>query len=220
MWSTFGRSARWAAKHLRDQGWGICSGAPPLHRLRSGIAPTTDTSFTGAAAVSESSARTRGSRSTGELVFWVVVVALAVRVAYTVGAWLVTRDPSLFIDPDTESYVGPARELLARGTFTVSGRPELQRTPGYPLLLVIGLSLGELVPVTIAIHKACSRCSPRYATWSWRIGRPASWHYCRCALRLHPEQDTWSPRRRFSYMSTEGARIVKENLHAACAITR
>jgi 4-amino-4-deoxy-L-arabinose transferase-like glycosyltransferase len=92
------------------------------------------------------------SRSTRNLLLWVLVAATVVRVAYAVGAWLVTRDLSVFIEQDTDSYLGPARDLLARGTFTVNGRPELQRTPGYPLLLMIGLTMGALIPVTIAIQ--------------------------------------------------------------------
>jgi 4-amino-4-deoxy-L-arabinose transferase-like glycosyltransferase len=87
-----------------------------------------------------------------ESLLLLLVVALVVRGAYAIGAWIVTRDSSVFLEQDTESYVAPARELLANGTFTVAGRPELERTPGYPLLLVIGLRFGELVPVTIAIQ--------------------------------------------------------------------
>jgi 4-amino-4-deoxy-L-arabinose transferase-like glycosyltransferase len=95
---------------------------------------------------------TEQARSPRELLLWVLVAAMVVRIAYAVGAWLVTRDPSVFWDQDTASYVEPARELLAHGTFTVGGQPDLQRTPGYPFLLVIGLWMGALVPVTIAIQ--------------------------------------------------------------------
>ena len=91
-----------------------------------------------------------------ELLIWLLVIAAAVRMAYALGAWLVTRDPSVFIEQDSESYLAPARELLARGTFTVRGSPELERTPGYPLLLVVGLWSGHVVPVTIVIQVALS----------------------------------------------------------------
>ena len=93
-----------------------------------------------------------GPRSPRDLLLWALIVAALVRAAYAIGAWLVTRDPSVFLEQDTASYVTPARELLARGTFTVDGRPELERTPGYPLLLTIGLSMGALMPVTIALQ--------------------------------------------------------------------
>jgi len=91
-----------------------------------------------------------------ELLIWLLTIATALRVAYALGAWLVTRDPSVFIEQDSESYVAPARELLARGTFTVGGIPQLERTPGYPLLLVIGLWSGHVLPVTIAIQTVLS----------------------------------------------------------------
>lgn len=92
--------------------------------------------------------------STREALWWVLSITLVTRASYALGAWLVTRDASVFFEQDTGSYLAPARELLDRGTFTVGGQPELQRTPGYPLLLTAGLWLGALVPVTIAIQIA------------------------------------------------------------------
>ena len=79
-------------------------------------------------------------------------MAVSVRAGVAIGAWLVTRDPSVFYQPDTPTYLAPARELLAHCTFTVGGQPELARTPGYPLLLVPGVWLGHPVAVSIALQ--------------------------------------------------------------------
>src|SRR5687768_15658090 len=83
---------------------------------------------------------------------WILLGAILVRALYVLGAWLASRDPSVFTGPDTITYVNPARELLERGTFSVNGTPELVRTPGYPLLLLPGLWLGHLAVVTISIQ--------------------------------------------------------------------
>src|SRR5438132_3532115 len=61
---------------------------------------------------------------------WIIGIAVVVRGLFAVGAWLVTKDVTVFHVPDTPSYIAPARELLAHGTFTHDGEPELARTPG------------------------------------------------------------------------------------------
>ena len=54
--------------------------------------------------------------------------------------------------PDTPSYVAPAESLLADGTFSRNGVPEIVRTPGYPLLLTIGLRFGHFEPLTVVLQ--------------------------------------------------------------------
>jgi 4-amino-4-deoxy-L-arabinose transferase-like glycosyltransferase len=73
----------------------------------------------------------------------VLILALVVRGVYILGAWLVTGE-SAFYEPDSATYIEPARELLSRGTFGRRGYLELQRTPGYPLFLVPALWVGHL----------------------------------------------------------------------------
>ena len=53
---------------------------------------------------------------------------------------------------NTHSYVAPAQSLLADGTFSRDGTPEIVRTPGYPLLLAIGLLSGHAELVTVGLH--------------------------------------------------------------------
>jgi len=83
---------------------------------------------------------------------WVLAFAMSVRILYALGAWLLSRDASVFYGMDSGSYITPARELLSHGTFTNGGRPELQRTPGFPLMLVPGVWLGYLTLTTIALN--------------------------------------------------------------------
>ena len=82
----------------------------------------------------------------------VLVLAAGVRALYAWGAWCTWGDASVFHGLDSESYVAPARQLLAYGTFTVNGLPELQRTPGYSLMLLPGLSLGQLELTTVMLQ--------------------------------------------------------------------
>src|SRR3989440_4661521 len=81
-----------------------------------------------------------------------LAIAVVIRGSFALGAWLVTKDRTVFHVPDTGSYLAPARDLLAHGTFTRDGRPELARTPGYPLFLVPGVWLGSVEATTIALQ--------------------------------------------------------------------
>lgn len=94
--------------------------------------------------------------NTTNVIATILVTALAVRAVLAISAWLVTNDLTVFHSPDTISYLAPAREMLSSGTFTVRGEPELVRTPGYPLLLLPGLWLGQLEGITIALQIALS----------------------------------------------------------------
>jgi len=83
---------------------------------------------------------------------WILAIAVVVRVLFAIGAWLVATDVTVFHVSDTGTYIAPARELLTNGTFTRGGRPELVRTPGYPLLLVPGIWLGRVEATTITLQ--------------------------------------------------------------------
>src|SRR5216683_4938379 len=85
-------------------------------------------------------------------IFFVLGVALSLRLLVPLLGYLYTRDISIFHGPDTESYVLPAQELITHQRFFSQGAPEVIRTPGYPLLLTMGLLLGHLDLVTILIQ--------------------------------------------------------------------
>ena len=89
---------------------------------------------------------------------WVIVLSLVIRVVYIVGAWRV-KGESVFYEPDTVTYLEPARELLTSGTFGRRGEPELQRTPGYPLFLVPAELSGHLTLAVLVSNVVLSACT-------------------------------------------------------------
>jgi len=75
------------------------------------------------------------------------LLALAVRVLWLT-ATLVLAGPQACFEPDSVSYIGPARMLLlgnGYSTLLPDGRlvPETMRTPGYPALLALAMKLGR-----------------------------------------------------------------------------
>ena len=50
---------------------------------------------------------------------------------------------------DTASYLEPGRNLFLHGSYTSSGQPELDRTPGYPIFAMLTGSIGGNVLFTI-----------------------------------------------------------------------
>ena len=85
-------------------------------------------------------------------IWWVLGLALLLRILLPIAGYFYTRDVTIFYTPDTGSYIVPARELIAHHRFFSDGAPEIIRTAGYPLLLMAGLLLGHLESVTIALQ--------------------------------------------------------------------
>jgi 4-amino-4-deoxy-L-arabinose transferase-like glycosyltransferase len=81
----------------------------------------------------------------------VMIVAVVFRLALAVGVMSYSRDPAVFSSPDTSTYLAPVPSL-AKSAYRVDREPELLRPPGYPLLLVPGVLLGEVELVTIALQ--------------------------------------------------------------------
>ena len=83
---------------------------------------------------------------------WIVAMAVGVRLAVPLGALLLHGNPEVFVQADTGSYVQAAEALVGTGSFTDTpgGEPEIRRTPGYPLLLTLGVLAGQIILVTIA----------------------------------------------------------------------
>ncbi len=79
-------------------------------------------------------------------------IALFLRVLLPVASTLAVGDAGVFLFPDSAGYLRPAQELLRSGSFADSDRPEITRTPGYPVFLVPGIALGRPVLVTIALQ--------------------------------------------------------------------
>lgn len=94
----------------------------------------------------------------GLLNIWFVLgLALLMRALLPILGYCYTHDVTIFYTPDTASYVVPARELIAHHWLFSGGVPEIIRTPGYPLLLAVGLLLGrlELATITLQILLSC-----------------------------------------------------------------
>ncbi len=87
---------------------------------------------------------------------YVILVALALRVAFPVLMLGLSKDMEVFYGNDTIEYIEPAKGLITSGEFATKGVPEIERTPGYPLLLIPGIILGHIELVTIALQIALS----------------------------------------------------------------
>lgn len=75
----------------------------------------------------------------------VLICALAPRLFITLHA-----DPQDLTNPDSPTYLGPAKSLLESGSFYKGGKPEIARTPAYPaflaaLMYVVGEDLHNLL---------------------------------------------------------------------------
>jgi hypothetical protein len=82
----------------------------------------------------------------GPLVAALLLRLLLPAAAIVFGGW------SHFVTPDTITYLTPARHLLERGAFSNLSGPEIFRTPGYPLVLTLGLIAGQPIVVTLLLQ--------------------------------------------------------------------
>jgi 4-amino-4-deoxy-L-arabinose transferase-like glycosyltransferase len=83
---------------------------------------------------------------------YIILLALALRIAFPGLILGLSKDINVFYDNDTIEYIEPARGLITSGQFATKGVPEIERTPGYPLLLIPGMIFGRIELVTIALQ--------------------------------------------------------------------
>jgi len=89
----------------------------------------------------------------------ILTFAFVLRLGLPILAWILNpQDPNIFHAADTDSYIRPAVELATTGKFNgyYDGLPELFRTPGYPLVLVPSVWLGNIEAVTIPLQALLS----------------------------------------------------------------
>jgi len=89
-------------------------------------------------------------------IWGVLTIAFLLRCFLTIVVLAINHTSTAYT-PDTESYLVTARKLIESGQFATGVQPEIFRTPGYPLLLVPGILLGqqELVAIFIQIMLSC-----------------------------------------------------------------
>ena len=104
-------------------------------------------------AVNEVEERIRSTTQIPRVGIWqVLTLGLVLRLLVPILYYIHGHDIRSFYEPDTLTYVVPAQEMLVHHRFSANGAPEIKRTPGYPLLLTIGLSLGRMEIVTICLQ--------------------------------------------------------------------
>jgi hypothetical protein len=95
----------------------------------------------------------RAQRLCNDLAIWhILLLAVALRLAVTLAAIAAPDGVQRFSSPDTDSYRRPAEGLVYHHVFGTLDRPEIHRTPGYPLLMVPGTILGQLELVTVGLQ--------------------------------------------------------------------
>ncbi len=108
-----------------------------------------------------------------------VVIAIGVRLAVSAAAWLAAHDPQRFLTGDSPTYLELAGSLLHDGSYRDTLGPNLNRPPGYPVLLAAGVALGHPVAfacfaqallgglATLALFEATRVVAPRTRAPAW-----------------------------------------------------
>lgn len=92
----------------------------------------------------------------GSATLWkVLLLALLLRLAMPLAAWLLSGGRPLVREPDSTSYLECAQSLWRERAFAREGLPEIVRTPGYPMLLVPGVALGRVDLWAILLQACC-----------------------------------------------------------------
>jgi len=94
----------------------------------------------------------RSARKGTSAIWWIILGAVALRVAFAAVGVVRAGGPQAFYAADSRSYIRPAEELLAHGRFWTDDHAELFRTPGYPVMLLPGIILGSVEYVTVALQ--------------------------------------------------------------------
>lgn len=79
-------------------------------------------------------------QKTTRWVLGILALAAVLRVAVLIGVW---QDRSRVVVSDSRYYISLADSLAESGTFSWRGLPDVYRTPGYPVFLLLGKPFGE-----------------------------------------------------------------------------
>ena len=84
-----------------------------------------------------------------------IALAILLRLALIALAFSI-RGPEAFLARDSKLYLDTATSLATRLEFTSGGKPEIFRTPGYPLLVAAGMKSGAPIAFVLAAQLALS----------------------------------------------------------------
>lgn len=82
----------------------------------------------------------------------ILTIAFLIRLGIPVLVYESTHNVLGFYSYDSLSYIQPAQELLNTGHFANQQIPDIYRTPGYPLLLIPGIWIGQIEVITILLQ--------------------------------------------------------------------
>jgi 4-amino-4-deoxy-L-arabinose transferase-like glycosyltransferase len=81
-----------------------------------------------------------------------LLVTLLSRLALPALVYGIHRDPQRFFTPDGLRYLDLAESIARSGAYQTFRGIELEKVPGFPALLAVGVWMGHPVPITIALH--------------------------------------------------------------------
>ena len=150
------------------------------------------------------------------------VLGLALVLRLGLLALVLVRSPKLDAThaADTHTYLQPACSLLASRDFVRQGVPELVRTPGYPLMLTLGVALGHVELVTVLLQIALSLATVwlvhRLALLVWR--KPPRGAVAALLLAVDPLSIAYTcylmPETLFAFLLVLGIVSLLEYFHA------
>lgn len=85
-------------------------------------------------------------------IYYILILALLVRFLFAGLAYYASGDLGVFLSLDSHSYIRGAQNLLSNGSLSFGKGPETVMTPGYPILLILGLSVGYVQVVTVSLQ--------------------------------------------------------------------
>ena len=90
--------------------------------------------------------------SAAKKLLWIIILAFLIRAALPIISYRISHNKEIFYAPDSRAYVNLAEELIETGNFARGDKPEIKRTPGYPVFLTSGIILGDLEGFTIFLQ--------------------------------------------------------------------
>lgn len=88
------------------------------------------------------------TRQTTHHLWLALIVAFLLRASLPLLVWIATHDPEAYHFPDTRGYIRSAKQLISPSLAS----PEIDRPPGYQVLLIPGILAGKVELVTLVLQ--------------------------------------------------------------------